>query len=347
MVDVGRRAFRATMRLHHDDPERLTPIRWYRVPWDRPTLGVPTFASHSIWDDGIRLPAIGEVRKSLRWWAGAPPLMVPGGEPGRCGTDAQWLDGLASTDPPPPLVLGAGVPACCGGEAEQLDPGIADGVGVDGDMPGGLDVVADLAVGVAMDALVGVGFPADLPVGVALEASPVGFGTPADLPVGVALAPSSVGYGTPADLPVGVALDAVVVFGGSPPGDLPVGVALDAVVATGGIPAPGGDCAAAATLALPFTGGYTIAASATQWLKFPVVAGTTYHVRRSVGAGTPPTTAVETGTCAGLTLQFNINAGGTDCGSFVAPATGFAYVFTTGDFFSSSTFTLEVATGAC
>lgn len=82
------------MRLHRDNPALETPVRWYRVPWDRPALGLPTLACSSTWDDSPLFPDLGEMPASRRWWAGAPPPFVPVGDPDPVGTPEQWLAGL-------------------------------------------------------------------------------------------------------------------------------------------------------------------------------------------------------------------------------------------------------------
>lgn len=98
-MDVGRFAYTSTMRLHRDEPERETAVRWYRVPWDRPALGVPTFATSSTFDPGPQLVQLGELASSRRWWAGEPAPFTPDGPPDPVGTPREWLDGLPPTPP--------------------------------------------------------------------------------------------------------------------------------------------------------------------------------------------------------------------------------------------------------
>lgn len=97
MVDVGRSAYTSAMRLHHGDPAILTPVRWYRVPWTTPPLGVPTFASSSVWDELAIRPPLGEIAGSRQWADGSPPPGQPPVPPAPVGTAEEWLEGL----PPP------------------------------------------------------------------------------------------------------------------------------------------------------------------------------------------------------------------------------------------------------
>lgn len=97
MVDVGRSAYTAGMRLHRDDPSLVTAVQWYRVPWNTPPLGLPTFASSSIWDEHPQYPPLGEIAGTRQWANGAPPPGQPPVPPAPVGTPEEWLTGL----PPP------------------------------------------------------------------------------------------------------------------------------------------------------------------------------------------------------------------------------------------------------
>lgn len=96
MVDVGRTAFTSFMRLHANDPGRLTAVRWYRVPWSTPTLGLATFATSSVWDERPADPPLGELASSREWADGAPPPDPPPPDAVPTGTPEEWEHGLAS-----------------------------------------------------------------------------------------------------------------------------------------------------------------------------------------------------------------------------------------------------------
>lgn len=102
------------MRLFLDDPLRVTRVRWYRVNPKTPTLGVPTVFTSSVWDDGIQLPAIGEVRASRKWKNVGPGRLTLVASPGLCGSAEQFAHGCHTTDPLPEVLPGSGQPACCG-----------------------------------------------------------------------------------------------------------------------------------------------------------------------------------------------------------------------------------------
>lgn len=111
---MGRAAFSSQMRLHADNPDRLTNVRWFRVPWSTPALDVPTPFVSSIWDSEPFYEGLGELRASRVWWPGYPPLVIPLGEPGRCGSESQWLNGLSTADTPPATDGVSGQGICCG-----------------------------------------------------------------------------------------------------------------------------------------------------------------------------------------------------------------------------------------
>ncbi len=98
-MDIGRSAFASTMRPDAQNPSADFAVRWFFVPRDRPALGVPTTFGSSVYDDYRFTQSTGELRETRTWWRGGPPLFVPQGAPGFCGTADQWLNGWPAGTP--------------------------------------------------------------------------------------------------------------------------------------------------------------------------------------------------------------------------------------------------------
>jgi len=115
---------------------------------------------------------------------------------------------------------------------------------------------------------------------------------------------------------------------------------------SGGTPTPGNSCATAGNLSLGVSFNATIPVGMNaQWLKFPIVSGTLYHVRVSAAVNMTAL-VVEAGTsCSSLSLQFSLFANG--CNTFTASVTGFGYLHWQDSFFSAGSFTVIADTGAC
>jgi hypothetical protein len=101
------------MRLHADDPDRITRVIWYRVSDTQKALAGPTPFRSSTWDQEDLFGAIGEISTSRKWWRGGPPPVTVRKEPGLCGSPSQWENGIKASDPPAALDPITGQPLCC------------------------------------------------------------------------------------------------------------------------------------------------------------------------------------------------------------------------------------------
>jgi len=100
------------MRLHRDDPSKLTPVRWYYVPDDREFIPYPTPFCSRDWELELGDALLGEVA-STRQWSQAPPTSELAGE-GLCGSREQWERGCLTTDFIAPINPTTAQKCCCG-----------------------------------------------------------------------------------------------------------------------------------------------------------------------------------------------------------------------------------------
>lgn len=100
------------MRLHRDDPERLTPIQWYFVDRDRPTLTGPSPFRSRVWERDQADVGIGELLDDWQYSPGRWPIQYTGNH--YCGTAGQWQKGVTASDPVPEASETPGVSSCCG-----------------------------------------------------------------------------------------------------------------------------------------------------------------------------------------------------------------------------------------
>jgi hypothetical protein len=141
------------------DPTNLsavTPCTWFYVPKGTPALGYETPFGSSIWDDGYWPNELGEDSKSRVWWRGGPPLRVPLGPPGRCGTAAQWLHGVPPGTPPNPINALTGIGLCCGPSVAMEYPGEAYGVSFQSEH----HILQHPGIAYGGDQLIGITYPA-------------------------------------------------------------------------------------------------------------------------------------------------------------------------------------------
>ena len=107
------------------DTEAITPIRWYRVPADRPVLPVASFVSRPEWDDengpfsgmfnGEPPGTQGPQWVPHIWRANPQPYPWETFTGHYCGTAEQWAGELVSTNP-----ADVGTPGCCIGAIAKL-----------------------------------------------------------------------------------------------------------------------------------------------------------------------------------------------------------------------------------
>jgi hypothetical protein len=99
-------------------PDLQYEVTWFQVPENAPALGIPAAFVSENWDDGGDLSIIGEKKKTLAWIGGDNIQVIFGHNPGRCGTDEQWLHGGPAPVPTPPVNPLTGLPLCCGDTKE-------------------------------------------------------------------------------------------------------------------------------------------------------------------------------------------------------------------------------------
>ena len=129
---MARRTYRTFARLFKDSDLQI-PIRWYRVPPEWGTLGVPSPINSLDWN------AVPWTKTGVGEVYGAPRTFVYGGPPAggpfahRCGTDEEFREGQAFDPFGRRTVYAAnGLPVCCQPDAPiVIDGGIEIGGSAD------------------------------------------------------------------------------------------------------------------------------------------------------------------------------------------------------------------------
>lgn len=108
-----------------DDLSIACPVRWYRVPRNRPVFSLPTIFSWDQWRErriGDFFPGF-EV--AYQWDNGVLPNSPPGTS--ICGSATQWSVGCLTSDPVGGIDPETGFPVCCQGAERVLQGGAAFG----------------------------------------------------------------------------------------------------------------------------------------------------------------------------------------------------------------------------
>ena len=169
-----------------DEPAVALPVRFYRVPRDRPILDIPTAFVFDQWDKEGELESFPGFEYAYQWDRGIDDRGVSGAR--YCGTPDQWLNGPNKTDPLPPINPNTGLPVCCGpaiiesfgGQAEggivQAIPVVFSSAG--GQAEGGIsfeavvagDVGGQAEGGISFEAVTAPGFGGQAEGGISFEA---------------------------------------------------------------------------------------------------------------------------------------------------------------------------------